>query len=351
MIKKKADRGFRVFTKELKNNELKNVTVLYGQEDYLIRWAIGQVKKKYIEPSTEMIDYVMMQDDVIPPEDIMTACRTLPMLSEKRVVVVRDFAPMQAAGVPAGYTESGIASLIEFVKNPPDCTMLIFASTKTNGNTKLMRALKKYGTSYQFDALNEQELMAFANKRFQARGLGISTRDMHRLIQSTGYFNKDSEYRLDHFVNDLTKIIALCPGGRVTAEAIESSVEGDRDKFIFNLLDGISGNDKSSAFSILHNEISAGTAGMQIAGSIISQMEVMYIVRQFMNRREMTSPGQISRYTGLNEYRVKKAMQYARRYSAEKLRHMLSDIYEVNVQIVTGLLDERTALELFIAKI
>ncbi len=26
MIKKKADRGFRVFTKELKNNELKNVT-------------------------------------------------------------------------------------------------------------------------------------------------------------------------------------------------------------------------------------------------------------------------------------------------------------------------------------
>ena len=30
---------------------------------------------------------------------------------------------------------------------------------------------------------------------------------------------------------------------------------------------------------------------------------------------------------------------------------MLSDIYEVNVQIVTGLLDERTALELFIAKI
>ena len=298
-----------------------------------------------------MIDYVMMQDDVIPPEDIMTACRTLPMLSEKRVVVVRDFAPMQAAGVLAGYTESGIASLIEFVKNPPDCTMLIFASTKTNGNTKLMRALKKYGTSYQFDALNEQELMAFANKRFQARGLGISTRDMHRLIQSTGYFNKDSEYRLDHFVNDLTKIIALCPGGRVTAEAIESSVEGDRDKFIFNLLDGISGNDKSSAFSILHNEISAGTAGMQIAGSIISQMEVMYIVRQFMDRREMTSPGQISRYTGLNEYRVKKAMQYARRYSAEKLRHMLSDIYEVNVQIVTGLLDERTALELFIAKI
>ncbi|WP_173558953.1 hypothetical protein [Eubacterium pyruvativorans] len=67
MIKKKADRGFRVFTKELKNNELKNVTVLYGQEDYLIRWAIGQVKKKYIEPSTEMIDYVMMHDDVIPP--------------------------------------------------------------------------------------------------------------------------------------------------------------------------------------------------------------------------------------------------------------------------------------------
>jgi len=60
---------------------------------------------------------------------------------------------------------------------------------------------------------------------------------------------------------------------------------------------------------------------------------------------------EISRRTGLNEFRVRKALGYANRYSEDKLRSMLTDIYDVNKNIVTGLMEPRLALEMFIASI
>ena len=44
-------------------------------------------------------------------------------------------------------------------------------------------------------------------------------------------------------------------------------------------------------------------------------------------------------------------MNYARRYSLTGLQDMLMGIYEVNMNIVSGLLDARTALEMYIARI
>ena len=54
---------------------------------------------------------------------------------------------------------------------------------------------------------------------------------------------------------------------------------------------------------------------------------------------------------GGSEYRIKKLIPYANKYSVEKLKHTLSGIYEVDRNIKTGLLDGQLALEMFIASI
>ena len=176
---------------------------------------------------------------------------------------------------------------------------------------------------------------------------------MDFLINETGYFNRESEYRLYNFENDLFKIIAHAEGGYITEGDIAAAVSGDGDKFIFDLIDGISGNNKTAAFEILHNRLTADSSGaLAIVGSIVSQVELMLEVKEFSEspNGQMTIP-EMKKYTKINEYRLKKAYGYAKKFSQRKLREMLSQIYETNVNIVSGLLDPRTALEIFIASI
>ena len=59
----------------------------------------------------------------------------------------------------------------------------------------------------------------------------------------------------------------------------------------------------------------------------------------------------ISKRMGIHEFRVKKAMRYSSRYSLSKLRAMLQAGYKAYADMVTGLLEPRLALEMFIAQI
>ncbi len=53
--------------------------------------------------------------------------------------------------------------------------------------------------------------------------------------------------------------------------------------------------------------------------------------------------------TGIHEFRIKKSLPLAQRYTASRLRHILMKAYEVDRNIKSGLTEPRIALELFVA--
>lgn len=172
---------------------------------------------------------------------------------------------------------------------------------------------------------------------------------MSRLIDSTGYFNRESDYRLFSFVNDIRKIIAHSDGNKVTEDDIDKTVRGDAETFVFHMLDGLSGNRREKAFRVMYNMLRSGTDPYYVIGAIASQFELMLSVRQL--RGKGMGLREIHRELGGSEYRIKKLIPYADRYPEDKLKKILTEIYETDRNIKTGLLDARTALELFTAGI
>ena len=92
-----------------------------------------------------------------------------------------------------------------------------------------------------------------------------------------------------------------------------------------------------------------GTDAFSIIGAIVSQFEMMLSVKQM--REEGLDLSAIHKKLGGSEFRIKKMLPYANRYSVDKLKQILSSIYEVDRNIKTGLLDPQLALEMFIAGI
>ena len=351
--KKKTDRSFNIFLKEIKEGAIGSVIMMTGQEQYLVKWAVDIIKKKYVSPATEAMDYVILDEDGATTGNIIEACQTFSMLSEKRVIWVRDFKPLKSKHLTKGYTENDIEELISYLENPNSGAVVIFSGEEADGGSALVKALRKTGTCYEFVALSDRELQSFAGKRFREAGLRISNADMNHLLQATGYGNSESDYRLYNFENDIRKIVAHAEGGVITTADIDSAVSGDNDTFIFDLIDGISGNNKRVALEVLYNKLHANNYdAIPIAAAIISQVELMVEVKEFLlSERGPKNADAINKYTGINAYRIKKVMKYASRYSLEKLRAMLSGIYEAYKSILTGILEPQMALELFIAQI
>ena len=369
---KKTEKGYREFLKDLKSGDIAPFVLLYGKEQFLVDWAVRALRDKYVNKATEVMDYQTIDPDA-DSGTLIAAVQTLPMMSERRVVAARDL-PVLSSSKAKGFTSDDVDKLVELIstsKSTPAAqqpslfggmgdqdenssgggTLCVLASEDIDGRGKLVKALKKYGSVYEFDSLSTEELEAFAAKRFHAAGLKIGRQEMSFLIRETGYGNRESEYRLFNFDNDIKKIIACSDGQYVTHEAIEETVIGDSDTFIFDLLDGISGNDKSRAFEILGSRLAKDQyEAMSVTGAICSQIEIMYQARELSMRRNMNTRD-IASYMGQNEFRVRKALSYASRYSLDKLRSMLESIYDVNKNIVSGLMEPRLALEMFIAGI
>ncbi len=348
MYKNKPEKhAFQVFAEDMKLNNIKNVNLMYGVEQYLVKWAVEALVKKYVNPSCRSMDYLILDDENSSVNRIIEACETFSMFSEKRVVWVRDFRPLTSDST-RGYGKADIERLCEYIESPNEGTVVVFSAEEIKDSASMTKALKKNGRTYDFAPLGKSELISFARKRFKAAGVDASPRIINLLIDATGYNNRESDYRLFNFENDIAKIIAVSDGLEIREHDIEQAVSGDMDTFVFDMLDGISNNQKDRAFAVLYNMLHSGADSFSIIGAIVSHFELMLSVKQL--RDDGMDLKSIHSRLGGSEYRIKKMIPYTNRYSADKLKKILSNIYEVDRNIKTGVLSDQMALEMFIAR-
>ena len=354
MALKKDSRGpgFKEFTKDVREGDLGAVVLMYGIEEYLIRWAVETVRSRFVSDAASSMDFVILDGSSVDPQDIVSACNTFSMFSERRVVWVRDFRPLKNPKSTAGYGEPGIGILLDYIENPNEGTVVLFTNEDLDGRSRLVKGLKKYGTYYEFGRLSEPELISFAGKRFREAGIAVSPHVMRTLIRATGYDHRESDYRLSRFEQDLQKLIAHSDGVRITEQDVEECVEGDRETFVFALLDGISSGRREQALEILHNKLSEDPYGaIPVTAAIISQVEMMYCVKELLESGTgLQNATSVSKYMKANSYRIEQIIRAVRKTSLPALKDMLIGVYDSHAAMITGTMEPKLALELFIAR-
>lgn len=344
----KKEHAFKTFNTDLKEDNFPAVILMYGVEEYLTDWAAGCLVNRFVNPAAKSLDYVKLSDDTAGADAVLEACNTFTMFSERRVVWAKDFTPLKAVN-PKGFTTSDKEKLIDYVKNPNEGTLLILSSSELEEKNDLVKELKKVCRCYDFDKLDYAALMGFAEKRFRAAGVQISRDTLKYMIDETGYFNKETEYRILNLENDIKKVIAHSDGMIVKEEDVSATLNGDMDTFVFNFLDAVSNNKKDIAFSLLHNIMAAGSDVFSIVGLLVNHFELVLEVKEF--KQDGMNLGAITGVMKMHEFRIKKAMSFADKFTVEKLKSILSQLYEIDRNIKTGALEQAMALELMVGRI
>jgi DNA polymerase-3 subunit delta len=82
--------SFDTFFKALRKGEIPPVIYLHGPEDVLKEEAITAILDQVLEPSLRDFNFDQRSAATLDPEEAETSCNTLPMMADRRVVVIRD---------------------------------------------------------------------------------------------------------------------------------------------------------------------------------------------------------------------------------------------------------------------
>lgn len=310
---------YKLLKRVIASKDIPAVILLYGKERFMIEWAIRSLKNAVVNPATESMDYTLFNEKDDTEMEIIAACETLPFMSDRKVVVVKDID----------------VNLSDYISDIPSTTLLIIVQETVDKRKSLYKQIEKIGLAYDFTPLDEATLVTWVHKRIP----NISKQDLLMFATTAGYFDKDRNYELFSFENDLAKAKALYEGKEViTYEDMFSVSSADTENNAFKLLDAAFSDRKSEAMRML-NEYENISDILRFHGLLCSQLEIM------VEARENPNP------TGINPYRLKKAVEASSKLSTARLKAALSACYRIESEIKSGRIDARLSLELFVAKI
>ena len=302
---------------------------------------------KYADKSSMAADFLKL-DEIENVNELIEACDTFSIFSTKRIIWAKDFPPLLKKK-PKGYGKDELDRLRTYMAGPNPQTILILSCAEADDDIPFVKELKKTVRSYDFCQLDRTQMIAFAQKRFKAAGAEIKDRTLSYFVDETGYYNKETQYRLYNLINDIEKLAAYSGGEQITEEDIDATLRGDLDRFAFGFLDALTSGKKDKAFRMFHNIIKTEDDFYRIYGLIVSQFELMLEAKEL--RDESADIDSIASMLKANPYRLKKAIVFAERAGTGKIKEILTYLYEVDRNIKTGNMKGDLALELMIGRI
>ena len=366
----RQEHAFIKIGKDIKAGKIPGLVLLKGVEAYLVDFYSRALISKYVNKASEALDLVVLDRKGVTTQGIIENLETLPLMSERKVVLLPDFVDERGKLPEAFQNEGQLQDLIGYIEGSlsdsgKDSGRLLLITAAEPGKDRkegagdrevsaLLKAAANAGTVYDFTPLNPGQLRSFIEKRFHGAGKEFRSGIISMIVEETGYGNKNIDYGLYNLDNDIKKIIAHSGSStEISPTDVASVITVNPENNVFAMIDAIGRNRKDEAFRLLHNLLENGSSEFQLLALITGQLELMLTTCE-MKDEGMNLQGiqaELRKTDRIHEFRTQKALEAGNRFRIEDLRRILIGAYEIEQNIKSGLMPGPLALEFFIAGI
>lgn len=343
--------NYKEFVKQLKMDETHQIYLLYGREQYLVHWAEEALKEKYITKAFESLNYNSINSGQIDAAaNIINICETLPVMSEKRMVVLNDFSLLEGTKIK-GFSDEDEKKLAKYLEHLPEsCILVMTCGSKVDKRKSLYKKAAKMKSVYEFTLLDTATLKKWIMKRFRNAKKTINNKCLIQFIEASGYYDKESEYTLYNFENDIKKMICYAGNEKeIKSEDIDQIISGNIEKNVFDLIDAISTNKKAKAVKILNQALLYGEAEYKILALLNRQLENLLHIKVLKESGMDISV--MKEKLLLPDFVIKKLLKMSSRFTLDHLKSINIRVYESDKNIKTGIMDAKLALEMLLAQV
>ncbi|MDE6301136.1 MAG: DNA polymerase III subunit delta [Muribaculaceae bacterium] len=228
---------FDTLKRQLSAGQYAPVYLLHGEEGYYIDELVKLFERILPEDEREYSLTNIYAPQVADVKEITDICRSLPMLSERQVVIVRE-----AQNVRADF----IDKLAPYAAAPAPSTILVVASRgeKIKGRA-FVKAVKASGVVYESPKVWPNEIPNLAAAYIRSKGMTAGEKSAELLAEYVGT-------SLSRLYNEIDKLAGILGrGAMVTPEAIEMHVGISKDYNNYELVDALAVRDAAKAMRIV----------------------------------------------------------------------------------------------------
>ena len=335
------------FKNLLKSDNVFGAYIFSGEEDYLKRYYLGQLRDKAVPDDSfstfnhavydgEEIDFASLRDDVMSP----------PMFERYKMIEWRypNFDKMK---------ESDLAELEKLLDLVASTDYVVLAFLVSYGDIDLgtpkkeSKFVKRFGDKIRilnFEKSTDAQLLSWLKRHFDAEGVSVTADVLNTLIFRVGH----SMTVLNNEVNKLCMLAKARNLSSITVADVESVSASTPECDTFALSNAILERDKKGAFLALEEMKSRRLDPIMILGMMAKTYAD--IVGVVMMLADGTNQNDIQLATKMNPYRLKLYLNSAKRYTPEKANAILSELARVDTGAKYGGVSGYTAIELFISK-
>jgi len=336
--------SLEILKKQIKENDLQNVYLFYGTEDYLIKYYINTITKLIVNDENSELNFIYF-DGKTDVNSIIANCETLPIFSEKKLVIAKNSGLFKSkkgdATDSSGDKKSTKDKLSEYLENMPAYTCLILVETEIDKRLKLVNAIKKYGLLVELDFQKPADLVKWVIKVFRNYNKSIEQ-------MPASYLVENSEYSMTELLNEIEKIVNFVGDkNQININDIESVCNKSIKSRIFDLTDAVSGGNISKALVLLNDMATLKEPMQKVLFMIIRQIRMLYRIK--LLRQKGMREDLVSKQMGLTPYVASKVMSISRNLDISILEKAMYYSLELDESIKTGKITDRIAIELLIA--
>ncbi|WXR61128.1 DNA polymerase III subunit delta [Peptostreptococcaceae bacterium AGR-M142] len=336
---------YKKFKSDLKEKK-SNIYLVYGRETFLID-EILNISKMLVNETTKDFNYQIIDENNMSLDYIKSSIETLPLMDDKRVIVIKDMDAFKSNSKFISKDEEEI--LLNYLKNIPKETIIIFLSYfRVDKRKKFFKDLKKISKELDCEKLKDDELFSWVKKKFKENKINIDNSNLIYFIKNQDYIDKDSQKTLYDLENEIKKIKDFVQDSEVTKEIIDKLIPKKSDTDIFKFVDAIGNKNPNLALKSLNDMIEDGKSPLIILAMVSRQFRLILQVK------ELSSYGYSNKVIGqklsLHIFVVSKVLKQSSNFTADIILKIINECLEIDYSIKTGLIKDKIALELLISK-
>ena len=329
------------FYQALKAKDIAPVYLFTGPEAYIKREALEALRAALLPPGLEALNDATLEG--VTAQQITDACETMPMMCEKRIVTVRDWAPLMPG--KAKNEEADAEWMQKWLENPPEtCALVFYMRSDMDGRKKMATLLKKKAVVVDFQLLTDAELTRWCARRLKPLGKRISPAALNTLTYMAGR-------ELTRLAGELDKLADFLGNDReeITEADVRAIVTPSIEFDIYELLNQLLARDMAKAQQTVNRLIETGQNAVGILTNLTYQLRQLTHTRLGLDAGEALPV--IARRLGRTDWQAKMTARQCAGLGAAWLQSMYLASEEYDYAIKSGRIRDQEALHMMMFKL
>lgn len=316
---------------EIKSGQLKQVYLLYGEEDYLRSQYRDKVKKA-LTGDDDSMNYHYFEGKDIPVGEIIDLAETLPFFADRRVILIEN----------SGLFKHGGESLAEYLASPAESAYFVFAEKEVDKRSKLYKAVSTKGRAIEFKTPDEGVLKRWVLGMLKKENKNITERDLELFLEKTGT-------NMENICRELEKLLCYCMDQDViTGADIGEICTRQVNNQIFDMINAIADKKQKQAMGLYYDLLTLKEPPMRILFLLARQFNMLLQVKALKKKGHDNKS--IGEAVGLPGFIAGKYVTQAGRFSTEDLKKAVTDCVEAEEAVKTGRMNDVLSVELLLVK-